>query len=155
MATIVIVSQAIQAPIVISRYLTARLDRVKTVAYASMANHCQTCTDVYVRQVILVTTVSWPIIRADLLRVEYMVHVRLSILIRILCKSILILNIKIFRAIEEILNNIYISCNCQPGYTGRYCDQILNACTSSSCQNGASCYTTKVKIMFIHIFIIR
>ncbi|CAF0782126.1 unnamed protein product [Brachionus calyciflorus] len=31
-------------------------------------------------------------------------------------------------------------CTCQPGFTGLYCDRIINACDSNPCLNGASCY---------------
>ena len=30
-------------------------------------------------------------------------------------------------------------CNCNPGYTGRYCDNEIDECASNPCENDGSC----------------
>jgi len=41
------------------------------------------------------------------------------------------------------MDNYEFECTCLPGYTGSYCEQLVNYCTSQPCQNGGNCYTTK------------
>lgn len=30
-------------------------------------------------------------------------------------------------------------CHCQPGYTGSYCEDMVDECQSNPCRNGATC----------------
>lgn len=35
------------------------------------------------------------------------------------------------------------NCFCLPGFSGKYCEQLINVCYSNPCQNYGSCYTEK------------
>ncbi|XP_070188097.1 uncharacterized protein [Littorina saxatilis] len=39
-----------------------------------------------------------------------------------------------------LLHDAY--CTCEPGFTGRYCEQLINFCASSPCYNNATCFSS-------------
>ena len=39
-------------------------------------------------------------------------------------------------------------CLCSPGYTGTNCGTDINECAANPCQNGATCFVSKLKLIF-------
>jgi hypothetical protein len=68
------------------------------------------------------------------------------IIIKLLCKFFFFNFITIKLKHVNILN-LNLRCDCKAGYTGLYCDSLIDVCTSTSCLNGGTCFSYNVIII--------